>query len=571
MVGTFVCLFKKTTMKKHLLLAYMAVAALSPAFSQAPAFAWAKASASLPNPDVSTTGGIVVDTINNVVYGTGSFSGGGINFGNGDYQTNSGAQCVYLVKYNLSGTLIWSKAFDSGGDNIATGVGVDNAGHVYVTGYSQSDTVKFGSQYLLNSHPNSADYTIGYVVKFDAGGTTQWIKGSSGGGGVVCNAIAVDPSGNCYITGHVFNPGTFMGTATTNGGLFAKLTANGNLTWMQETTPAGQLIAEGTGIALDNSGNFVVSGSYAANINFGSVALSYGGSGGSSNRFVAKMSAATGACSWAKGNGMGQAADYAFDVATDLQNNVYVTGFRAESGNNGIVQKQFVEKFDPSGNSQWTNSYNMSVLSQISSITTDKQGNIYASFNINDTTVYGTYTVSPIANNFPIVMTIVKLDGTGNVLYTKSTTNPASLSWTQANSIALDEGGDIFINGCIGNECKFDNIDIHPSSPNIEYFMAKLGNNVTGGGGVVSGIKTQSMGNKLSVYPNPASGVISINGLNEKAGISITDLSGKIVLAAQASAAANTVDISPLPNGAYILEVNTAGTKAYQKIIISGH
>lgn len=557
-------------MKKRLLLACLLAASFSIAFSQAPAFAWAKTSASIGNPKVNNVGGVAVDTINNVVYATGSISGGGINFGNGDYQTNGGSNCVYLVKYNLSGTLIWSKAFDSNDDNTATGVGVDNSGNVYITGYSQADTVRFGAQFLVNVQNGSSDHTVGYVAKFDANGNAQWLRGNSGGGGVVCNAITVDAAGNSYITGHVVTgTGNFMGSALTQSGFYAKISSSGTLTWFQQSAPAGVLISQGTSIALDNSGNLVICGTFAANINFGSVNLAYTGSGGTYRRFVAKMNVATGTCAWAKAD-ISPGIDYAYDVATDLQNNIFVTGFLQVPTPNGNVEKQFIEKFDPSGNSQWLNSYKNPFATPINCVTTDKQGNVYAAFNINDTTVYGNYTISPVSPLFnfsTIVIAIVKLNTSGTVLYAKASVGPVLSSYAQANNIAVDEGGDLFISGSVSKECKFDNIDLQPSGSNVEFLMAKLGNNVTGGG--TTGIPVQSMNRNMMAYPNPASTVLYINSSSEKSTVKLSDLSGKIVLAATLSSSENQLDISTLSGGAYILEINTNGSSSHQKIIVN--
>ena len=120
----------------------------------------------------------------------------------------------------------------------------------------QDDTVRFGNQYLLNSHPTSTDHTVGYVAKLDANGNTIWLKGSTGGGGVIVNAVSLDAAGNAFITGNVVdNTGTFLGQAMTVGGYIMKISSTGNLGWFTQILPAGLLVSNGNSIAVDHSGN----------------------------------------------------------------------------------------------------------------------------------------------------------------------------------------------------------------------------------------------------------------------------------------------------------------------------
>ena len=76
----------------------------------------------------------------------------------------------------------------------------------------------------------------------------------------------------------------------------------------------------------------------------------------------------------------------------------------------------------------------------------------------------------------------------------------------------------------------------------------------------------------FSVYPNPSSGIINVSsteGINE---ITITDLSGKVVLSRSLSDAPKEVkvDNNHLPNGLYLVRVkSTSGMTNSQKVIIT--
>ena len=67
----------------------------------------------------------------------------------------------------------------------------------------------------------------------------------------------------------------------------------------------------------------------------------------------------------------------------------------------------------------------------------------------------------------------------------------------------------------------------------------------------------------ISVYPNPASGNITIDGLPVNSEIQISDISGKIILNEKTGSGITTIDISQFPKGVYLLMTS----KGAQKII----
>jgi len=71
---------------------------------------------------------------------------------------------------------------------------------------------------------------------------------------------------------------------------------------------------------------------------------------------------------------------------------------------------------------------------------------------------------------------------------------------------------------------------------------------------------------RISVVPNPTSGIISIVGDNVAVqSVSITDMNGRIVL--QNVSSENTIDISSLSSGVYFARVNTGSGSLTKKII----
>ncbi len=95
-------------------------------------------------------------------------------------------------------TYSWHTFYGSvGGNDYGNGIAVDTSGNVYVTGYS---TATWGSP--LNAYTGAGDYDI-VVLKLNTAGAYQWhtFYGSAGGFDF-CRSIAVDTSGNVYVTGY---------------------------------------------------------------------------------------------------------------------------------------------------------------------------------------------------------------------------------------------------------------------------------------------------------------------------------------------------------------------------------
>ena len=108
----------------------------------------------------------------------------GMSYGSGtayDYAT---------IKYNSSGDTMWVRRYNGPGnsDDEATAIAVDGSGNVYVTGYSDGS----GTCY---------DYA---TIKYNSSGDTMWVRRYNGPGNSndEANAIAVDGSGNVYVTGY---------------------------------------------------------------------------------------------------------------------------------------------------------------------------------------------------------------------------------------------------------------------------------------------------------------------------------------------------------------------------------
>ena len=106
---------------------------------------------------------------------------------------SSGISNDYLtIKYDSDGDTLWTARYN-GPDNLgdqASAIAIDNAGNVYVTGWS----------YALGTYTPENDYL---TVKYDPSGTELWTSRYNGTGNTqdYAHAITVDNAGYVYVTG----------------------------------------------------------------------------------------------------------------------------------------------------------------------------------------------------------------------------------------------------------------------------------------------------------------------------------------------------------------------------------
>src|SRR5262249_25657156 len=117
--------------------------------------------------------------------------------------TNAGDADVFVARLDgSSGAVLWADGF--GGDqqettgNIVGGVAVDAAGNTFVTGSFKSGTVAFGVTTLTNADTGSQDV---FVAKLDGAGAVLWAESFGSTLDDRGQGIAVDQSGDAYVTG----------------------------------------------------------------------------------------------------------------------------------------------------------------------------------------------------------------------------------------------------------------------------------------------------------------------------------------------------------------------------------
>jgi uncharacterized delta-60 repeat protein len=220
-------------------------------------------------------------------------------------------------KYSPSGSLLWSRTYTSAGNNVdeAKAIAVDASGNVYVTGNSGADIA---------------------VVKYDPDGTLQWDRRFNGGaaGDSAGTGIAVTPEGDVVVAGYVHRP------ATARDYVVRKYNAAGAAQWTQYYDGPTSGWDSCHALALDTSGNIYVTGGSDSNSGEDYATLKY---------------SPAGSLIWtARYNGPGDGSDRAAALTVDPMGDVYVTG---RSEGSGTAHDFATIKYGTDGNTVWIARY----------------------------------------------------------------------------------------------------------------------------------------------------------------------------------------------------------------------
>jgi len=305
--------------------------------------------------------------------------------------TNSGNQDVYIAKLDSNGNYLWAIG-STAGSVYTNGIAVDSAGNPCITGY-YSNSVTFGDSLLIAVGGPRA-----YVAKATLSGTWVWAVSSGAGPETKSHGIVTDSSSNIYITG-AFLSNTVFGDyslSTLDGrDLFvAMLNSSGQYLWALR---GGSSVTHEVAydITLDSNENILIAGTYFGPSAIAGVSLP--ALGWDDNIFVAKLDN-EGGWLWVKG-ASSTASDQALAVCTDLDANVYITGYFQNTATFGGFQLEttgntdvFVAKLDPDGNWQAVYKAGGTEADNSYSLAADNAGNIYVAGYLNWTVTFGNLT-----------------------------------------------------------------------------------------------------------------------------------------------------------------------------------
>ena len=316
----------------------------------------------------------------------------------------------------------WIKQLGTSDGDDAQSVAVGKDGSVLITGYT-SGTLDGNTSAGLNDV---------VIAKYDMNGNRIWARQFGTPGYDIGRSVAVDGSGNSFITGSVdgsLDSNPYMGQPDI---FLAKYDANGNKLWTWQYRTLGW--DDGIGVAVDGNGNIFVSGTTEGPPN--------GESAAGTDLFLAKFDT-NGNRLWTRQFGTPPAYSSGFAVAVDVSGNVIVTGYtsiglhgNASAGSMDI----FLAKYDTNGNRLWTKQHGSSDYDYPNGLATDGDGNIF---------VTG-HTFGSLDGNTNAGFTdmfLLKYDNNGNRLWTRQLGTP---EYDYGDGVAVDGSGNVFVTGYAG-------------------------------------------------------------------------------------------------------------------------
>jgi Beta-propeller repeat len=355
--------------------------------------------------------------------------------------------------------LTYSTYLGGFGSDQGNGIAVDGSGSSYVAGTTQSTNLptQGGVQSV-----NAGSFDV-FVTKLNAGGSALVYSTYLGGlGADQANGIAVDSSGNAYVTGF---------TASTNFPTLNAFQSTNRATCTDCTTafvaklgPSGSVLAYSTyvggsggesaaQVAVDGSGDATIVG-LTRSTDFPTSFALQSTNKGSGNAFVTKLDAAGSALAYSTYLG-GTGSDSGKGIALDASGNAYITGV-AGSTNFPVLgafqpvtgggNDAFVSKLSPSGSLLYSTYLGGSGTDAGTAIAVDTGGNAYVSGLTSSTNfpLHGAFQSANAAGSAGTAF-VSKLGASGTALL--YSTYLGGSGGDAAYGIAVDVGGNAFIAG----------------------------------------------------------------------------------------------------------------------------
>src|SRR5579859_458116 len=385
--------------------------------------------------------------------------------------------------------LSYSTYLGGGADDEPNGVVVDGAGNTYLTGLTvsanfptTSGALESAPPHNLATTPQCSNCSVVFVTKLNPSGSALVYSTFLGGDHFEeGNGIAVDSSGNAYITGETLStnfPTTSEAFQTAIGGVSADNVpgaGQGGDAFLTVLNPTGSALVystflggsgsdQGNAVVVDAAGIAYITGG-TTSPNFPTTSSAFQTSGTGENVFVTKMDPSkSGAASLVYSTVLGSAAA-GFGITLDSSANAYVTGmaapnFPVTSGafqTTAASQSAFVSKIDTSKSGAPSLVYSTYLASDGGvgyAIAVDTSGNAYVTGQVNSATFPTTpgafqsssLGTSGLSNQVPAGDAFVtKLNATGSALI--YSTLLGGSGGDEAKSIAVDSAGNAYVTG----------------------------------------------------------------------------------------------------------------------------
>lgn len=360
----------------------------------------------------------------------------GYTYGDLDGKTDLGGKDIFLTKWNSNGTKAWTKQWGTSEDDEGASVAIDSDGNIFIMGSTRGDLDGNIHTGLQNA----------FLTKWNVDGVKVWTKQWGGSYYEPPDSLTIDSKGNLLLSGFTI-PDPSMRTANI---FLAKWNSDGEEIWMKHwETPD---VSFSTSVAVNSEGDvFVVGYDWAYDSDPRKEEYDI---------ILAKWNS-DGTKGWIKQWGS-SAKDFGRGITIDSAGNLFVTGSTDGDLDGNITaggKDVFLEKLTVDGTTVWTKQWGASFFDYGNSMAFDKDENIFV---VGATR--GSFDGNINLGGKDIFLTKWNSDGT--IDWTKQW---GTLGDDEANAIAIDSNGNIFITGLTGGE-----LDGNTSFGERDVFLTKL-------------------------------------------------------------------------------------------------
>ena len=563
---------------------------------------------------------VVTDASGNI-YVAGSFQGV-MKAGNVSL-SSSGSTDGFVVKYSSSGVVQYAIKIGGTTADVINDIKADATNLYFVGGFGGSLT--FGNTI---SAAGEIDAMIGSLSL--ATGAANWVVGQGGYSYDMANALAID-NNFIYTTGYFCNnrdisgPYNLASSGTFNMFVGKHNISNGSVVWGRTLSGTGS--EYGNGIALDASGNPIVTGTFNFHIDApGSRVVSRMIlTRGAEDIFVTKFSAA-GVYQWVYTMG-GTGSDNFGKIATyNASNNFVGTGFyqnnayfRGYSLNSTGLGDMFVYSADANGGTNWVNrsSSTGAVAKSGSDVAVSSSGAVYVTGTSAGTTNFGvTSVVAKGQTDMFVTKLLTGASGmvggpqmreslTSRILPTTDMPEISSfqVDWL-TNDLALGNK-EVTLRWFASQEVANSKFIIEQSVDGVNWtsirtvntqgsdksYSVSFDREILANAEVLVRVRMQSANGiynnapahlvnnvrssnelMINVYPNPANDVVTLQSSVSMNGmyVEVTSVEGKVIRRVEFNSPANAVDlnVSELANGIYLLNIHANNAVTTKKITV---
>lgn len=221
----------------------------------------------------------ITSDVSNNIYVCGEFNSQTVDFDPGPgvaNLTNQGSWDIFILKLDKNGNFRWVKQIGGNNPEEAKGITADKLGHLYTVGDFASTSLDFDPG--PGVHNMTTSFVDGFILKLDTAGNFIYAKEMGGtNSDNQAKSVAVDNSGNCYVTGY-FSGTSDFGNGTPNSELTAfgalgnsnvatyKYDAQGNFQWVKQMGSDGNCF--GFAVCVSMLGEVYSAGTFTDSCNF---------------------------------------------------------------------------------------------------------------------------------------------------------------------------------------------------------------------------------------------------------------------------------------------------------------